>query len=468
VKKIIFLLSIVFASTSFAKGGLVIPTYQAEPFNFNFFGDQGVEQHSCNVKNSIVNCRWRLRTDLLNEHPYQIVGKNIRELGLANRYSCFVDDNGVKCWGSKTEGQLHPPPMKNARGLIVRDEYACATGDEGVNCWGKSPLAEKTDIKNPKIFAVSSHYFGQNQYSCVIDDNGLSCWGARLCSSSYQCKNFWPDRVPAKDVAVGTNHACLLDSEGVKCWGEGQWGQLQVPPLKNPIRIVAQYDSTCAWDDEGVHCWGDTPFTPGIFLEDSRDFIFLNNLPVVIERFKRDAPAARSLFLSNFKGFVETNLTGLPEGDLARSEYFALRIISIPVLTVDSQIFTGTIATLNDSLKNIEIALKIRPSTKESPSLVSVVPKNELNIQIALHSLRAALSVGQNFMVSEERAKIETPLRLIGSALTDPKDIKKIADVLTAIADIEKEKMILSRSSRSAFLADVIDECTHWLREKAK
>lgn len=62
------------------------------------------------------------------------------------------------------------------------------------------------------------------------------------------------------DYALGAEHTCVLDTKGSKnrvtCVGKNISGQLDVPPLENPSKIVAFENITCAQDQKGVKCWG--------------------------------------------------------------------------------------------------------------------------------------------------------------------------------------------------------------------
>src|SRR5437867_2188199 len=51
-------------------------------------------------------------------------------------------------------------------------------------------------------------------------------------------------------------HICVIDRESLKCWGGNQYGQTDVPLLRNPIQVTTGREHSCALDDDGVKCWG--------------------------------------------------------------------------------------------------------------------------------------------------------------------------------------------------------------------
>lgn len=108
---------------------------------------------------------------------------NARELALSWNHGCFIDDDGLKCFGEAglNSGELSPPELENPRDLTANAGYSCALDDDQVFCWGEnnSGSGMQTDItitptlKNiHKIEAVGRH-------ACALSDRGFDCWGWR-------------------------------------------------------------------------------------------------------------------------------------------------------------------------------------------------------------------------------------------------------------------------------------------------
>ena len=99
-------------------------------------------------------------------------------------------------------------------------------------------------VENLRLSVGTSH-------SCVIDDVGVKCWGKN---------DFGQTNVPSlkdpRQISAGDDHTCALDVSGVKCWGKNDKGQIEVPALKNPRWIQAGSGYTCSKDANGIICWG--------------------------------------------------------------------------------------------------------------------------------------------------------------------------------------------------------------------
>jgi alpha-tubulin suppressor-like RCC1 family protein len=83
--------------------------------------------------------------------------------------------------------------------------------------------------------------------------------GAR---KNFLARDFLPAKAPAKprqiisQLVKGVAHACALHEGRVLCWGSNDYGQTNVPPLKNPVQILSGASFSCAMDDSGIQCWG--------------------------------------------------------------------------------------------------------------------------------------------------------------------------------------------------------------------
>ena len=108
-------------------------------------------------------------------------GINVREFSLSWNHGCFIDDNGLKCFGepSLSSGELSPPELENPRDLTGNAGYSCVLDHDQVFCWGENNNGsiQQTDVtiipmlKNiHKIEAVDRH-------ACALSDRGFDCWG---------------------------------------------------------------------------------------------------------------------------------------------------------------------------------------------------------------------------------------------------------------------------------------------------
>lgn len=163
------------------------------------------------------------------------------------KYTCALDDNGVKCWGSNQNGETSIPPLKNPKMISVGQDHACALDIDGVKCWGDNRLGALNSpaLKNPKTVVAG------RDHTCTIDDNVVRCWGYN---------SYGQISVPAlknpRALSAGDTHTCAIDDNGVKCWGSNSFRQLDVPKLRNPRAILSKTYHTCALDDDGMKCWG--------------------------------------------------------------------------------------------------------------------------------------------------------------------------------------------------------------------
>jgi len=141
--------------------------------------------------------------------------------------------------------------------VFTGPQQNCVVEGGKTRCWGAGPLEEK------KLFGTKDISFGPS-HACAIDNTGVHCWGKN---------DFGQIDVPQlknpRMVTAGRDHTCALDDTGVKCWGSDSYGQVRVPELKNPRMVSAGGDHTCAIDDSGVNCWGwdyqgQTKVVPGL------------------------------------------------------------------------------------------------------------------------------------------------------------------------------------------------------------
>jgi alpha-tubulin suppressor-like RCC1 family protein len=170
-----------------------------------------------------------------------------------------VADNGVKCWGDNSKGQLGDNTIiqrnvpVNVSGLSVGiialatgDHHTCAlTRSGGVKCWGdnsKGQLGDgsvterhtATDVIGldtgvTAIAAGASH-------TCAATAAGMMCWGdnsnGQLGDDAAESLSATPVNVGGISAGVtaitaGSSHTCAVTSVGaLKCWGDNSKGQL--------------------------------------------------------------------------------------------------------------------------------------------------------------------------------------------------------------------------------------------------
>jgi cysteine-rich repeat protein len=154
-------------------------------------------------------------------------------------YSCALLQDGLKCWGDNSHGQLgqgdvddrgdQPDEMGSNLSFIDLDltgqlkvflgsRHACASGDEGLKCWGANEtaqlglgdLADRGDDANemgealPLVavgvgpgYIVGNMALGSN-HSCDVTDGQLRCWGANDRGQLRQ-DIVYPDRLVVGD-----------------------------------------------------------------------------------------------------------------------------------------------------------------------------------------------------------------------------------------------------------------------------
>lgn len=162
----------------------------------------------------------------------------------------------AQCWGDAApEVTALPAGLVNPKSISLSEESGCAVlGDDTVRCWGK-PVGIPWNVTSKAVEQVDI----AKDRTCLIDHFGFICYGPKI--------NEGPLRTPEKyrgtgsndvlEFALGTKHTCVRTSLEVECWGDVTDGQqLHVPPMANPISLLADGDLTCASDDSGVQCWG--------------------------------------------------------------------------------------------------------------------------------------------------------------------------------------------------------------------
>jgi alpha-tubulin suppressor-like RCC1 family protein len=220
------------------------------------------ENHVCALTAAGIKCFGNAENVILNA---PIKATNPRLIQTGNRFSCVIEDLGVRCWGeipnNKTSNLLIGKKiLKGPRLLGVGYEHACAVSStDQIKCWGKDTYGEATVPK--KFNNITEISLGMNS-SCVIAEGVVTCWGKTVGGpegGQVILKN-------PRNLTSGWWHHCAQSDEGLKCWGY---------PYKDFIAVdddtIKEISSggfyNCGIAATGVKCWDETGKT--ILVDDS-------------------------------------------------------------------------------------------------------------------------------------------------------------------------------------------------------
>lgn len=226
------------------------------------------------------------------------------QISSGNLHSCAVTaDDGVKCWGNNSSGQLgngnvdsgvdlsSATPIAGLSDIVAVSaggHHSCAISAQGaLSCWGRNFSGElgngtTTDSNIPvvvigsDVVAVSA---GEYHTCALLASGAVKCWGnnsaGQLGTGSTNGSTVPVDVVGldagVHTIAAGSGHSCAATSgAGVLCWGDNDGGELgnsttegsrlpvAVTGLSEPIISLALgYEHSCAVTDAGiVKCWG--------------------------------------------------------------------------------------------------------------------------------------------------------------------------------------------------------------------
>lgn len=232
------------------------------------------------------------------------------QLDLSWRHACAITNEGLRCWGRGTEGQLGQALMDErvagesvnvalgspSSAIATGRTFSCAASDAGrVSCWGANGAGQlgtgnRFDQNTPTSVQASdmlnfSQIAAGEFHACAITapEGHLYCWGlndqGQVGDGNTNPRGQpRPTRVGmlegVKAVALGLEHTCaILADDSVSCWGGNQHGQLGlggagdarmrslVPVPATNLSAVRSVSAglyyTCAVENNGgVKCWG--------------------------------------------------------------------------------------------------------------------------------------------------------------------------------------------------------------------
>src|SRR3954470_2717076 len=164
--------------------------------------------------------------------------------------SCVITtENGAKCWGGNTDGELGDGTQTN-RSVPV-DVVGLDTGVEAITA-------------------------GEDNTCALLVGGTVKCWGWNMygqVGDGTTTTRLTPVDVTGLTgvvaIAAGGNHTCAgTDAGGVKCWGSNQSGQLgdgTTTDRHTPVDVVGQggvslitagHSHTCSVNVSQAWCWG--------------------------------------------------------------------------------------------------------------------------------------------------------------------------------------------------------------------
>ncbi len=237
-------------------------------------------------------------------------------------WACAIANGGLKCWGSNTQGQLgvaNPTfsstpveifvPNSSVSGIAMSIDWSsqspvgastCVVIDQGVKCWGKNTfgqLGNNTLTSSPTPVTVLeaagvltgvASLTGSTGRFCALKLNGeLFCWGRNSYGAvGVNIPDTTSNNVPLatrvtgagtyySNVSMGDYYTCAVTTTGaVNCWGFDESrklggttaGNMSLPTQVTGIdasagniatQVSTDGKTTCAVVSGGARCWGE-------------------------------------------------------------------------------------------------------------------------------------------------------------------------------------------------------------------
>lgn len=220
--------------------------------------------------------------------------------GLVGHTCAVTLDEGVKCWGNNTYGQLGNGSLASSTkpvsvygleagvaSVAVGNTHSCAVTSAGVaKCWGRNLFGQVGASDTSAIFDRPVSLFGGvtsvsagDSHTCAVVSGAAKCWGYNndgQLGDGTTNNSSMPVSVVGlgsgvASVSTGTSHACAVTTGGaVKCWGyngNGQLGDGSTSSSATPVNVYglasgvaavsAGSSHTCALTTGGAaKCWG--------------------------------------------------------------------------------------------------------------------------------------------------------------------------------------------------------------------
>ncbi len=241
-----------------------------------------------------------------NLNPNQVfaINSGVQAVSMGENYTCALVNDGVQCWGynasrlgrgvGNTDASVRTPgPVvglsTEVQSIVTGKWHACAIVNDGVKCWGNNTYGQLGDgTKNESWVPVQVEGLTSgvqsiaiaDEYTCAVVNGGVKCWGRDtyklLENIGAPPKEYLvPTALTAlssgvRSIATGFNHACAIVNEGVKCWGGNYYGQLGNGTTSTfltttPVLVagtsgvqsvsLGRY-ATCAVINGAAKCWG--------------------------------------------------------------------------------------------------------------------------------------------------------------------------------------------------------------------
>ncbi|MBT3984124.1 MAG: hypothetical protein HOE90_22405 [Bacteriovoracaceae bacterium] len=192
------------------------------------------------------------------------------QLSSGKGFACLQESGNLVCFGSKKSSRLSTPSIRSVKKISLADSHGCAldeyaAGKNRVVCWGDTRFG-KVDVPamvNPVDISVG------RAFSCAIDQvskdiRTIRCWGKNDKGQSSPVLANYP-----LSLTTGKEHGCVIDQKNhwgetkVLCWGSNQYGQLNIPVIKDKDPLLvrsASYYNCIYFEDHGIECFGGDDF----------------------------------------------------------------------------------------------------------------------------------------------------------------------------------------------------------------